>query len=69
MKGTVWTKGGCTSWYLDATGRNSTLWPDFTFRFRRRLRRFDPAAYAVLRRDGARGTDRQQPAPIAQRAG
>ena len=37
MRGTVWTAGGCRSWYLDATGRNSTLWPDFTFRFRRQL--------------------------------
>jgi hypothetical protein len=25
------------SWYLDRTGRNSSLWPDFTWRFRRRL--------------------------------
>jgi len=27
MRGTVWTSGGCRSWYLDRTGRNSTLWP------------------------------------------
>lgn len=33
MKGTVWTAGGCASWYLDKTGRNSTLWPSFTFDF------------------------------------
>ena len=26
--------GGCNSWYLDAQGRNTTLWPSFTFRFR-----------------------------------
>ncbi|MBV9772842.1 MAG: NAD(P)/FAD-dependent oxidoreductase [Gemmatimonadetes bacterium] len=45
MRGTVWTAGGCRSWYLDATGRNSTLWPDFTWRFRRRAARFDPTAY------------------------
>ena len=25
--GSVWTAGGCLSWYTDATGRNSTLWP------------------------------------------
>lgn len=41
-KGTVWTSGGCDSWYLDASGRNTTLWPDFTFRFRRLCRSFDP---------------------------
>ena len=46
MRGTVWTSGGCASWYLDATGRNSTLWPDFTWRFRRRAAPFDPSAYA-----------------------
>lgn len=33
MKGTVWTSGGCKSWYIDETGRNSTLWPSFTFSF------------------------------------
>ncbi len=45
MRGTVWTTGGCTSWYLDRNGRNSTLWPDFSFRFRRELRAFDPEVY------------------------
>jgi cation diffusion facilitator CzcD-associated flavoprotein CzcO len=35
MKGTVWTSGRCASWYLDSTGRNSTLWPGYTFTFRR----------------------------------
>ena len=38
---TVWNTGGCASWYLDDEGRNTTLWPDHTFRFRRRTRRFD----------------------------
>jgi cation diffusion facilitator CzcD-associated flavoprotein CzcO len=47
MVNTVWSRGGCHSWYLDATGRNSTIWPGFTWRYRRRLRRFDPAAYHV----------------------
>ncbi len=45
MKGTVWTDGGCASWYLDATGRNTTLWPRFTFCFRSITRRFDLASY------------------------
>ena len=31
MKRTVWTTGGCASWYLDAHGRNTTLWPRTTF--------------------------------------
>jgi cation diffusion facilitator CzcD-associated flavoprotein CzcO len=41
---TVWDRG-CTSWYRTASGRNTTNWPDFTFAYRRRTRRFDPAAY------------------------
>ena len=45
MEGTVWTAGGCNSWYLDRTGRNSTLWPSYTFSFMRRAR-FRPADYA-----------------------
>lgn len=44
---TVWNRGGCRSWYLDATGRNSTLWPAGTPEFRRRLSRFRPAEFAV----------------------
>ncbi len=45
MKKTIWTTGGCASWYLDAHGRNTTLWPGFTFVFRHLTRRFDVAAY------------------------
>ena len=59
MNGTVWTSGGCRSWYLDATGRNSTLWPDFTWRFRRRVARFEPGEYA-MERDGRLTGDRSQ---------
>jgi cation diffusion facilitator CzcD-associated flavoprotein CzcO len=47
MDGTVWTSGGCRSWYLDATGRNSTLWPDHTWTFRRRVARFEPGEYVM----------------------
>jgi cation diffusion facilitator CzcD-associated flavoprotein CzcO len=47
MRGTVWTAGRCKSWYLDDTGRNTTLWPHASFRFRRRTRRFDPDSYVL----------------------
>ncbi len=47
MDGTVWTAGGCASWYLDAQGHNTTLWPTFTWRFRRATRRFQPAEYTA----------------------
>jgi cation diffusion facilitator CzcD-associated flavoprotein CzcO len=46
-KGTVWVTGGCASWYIDRNGRNSTLWPTFTWPFRKRTRSFDEAAYAL----------------------
>jgi len=45
MAGTVWTAGGCASWYLDRTGRNSALWPDFTWSFRRRVASLKPEEY------------------------
>ena len=48
MAGTVWSAGGCHSWYQDPTGRVSALWPTFTLPFRRRLRRVDPAAYVPV---------------------
>jgi len=44
MRSTVWSTG-CSSWYLDEHGRNTTLWPGFTWKFRRATERFDPAAY------------------------
>ncbi|GHD14635.1 Baeyer-Villiger monooxygenase [Streptomyces violarus] len=49
MKRTVWNTGGCTSWYLDASGRNTTIWPGTTGEFRRATRRVDLAEYDVLR--------------------
>lgn len=43
---TVWVTGGCDSWYLDArTGKNTTLWPDFVWKFMWMNRRFSPAGH------------------------
>jgi len=47
MRRTVWSAGGCASWYLDSHGRNVTLWPRATFTFRRELAQFDTEAYAL----------------------
>jgi cyclohexanone monooxygenase len=47
MVGTVWTEGGCSSWYLTPDGTNRTLWPSFSDAFKRRLRGFDIADFAV----------------------
>ncbi|MGH2979193.1 MAG: flavin-containing monooxygenase [Solirubrobacterales bacterium] len=43
----VWNTGGCSSWYLDRTGRNTTIWPYFTWRYWQKTRRFDPAPYLL----------------------
>lgn len=51
---TVWASG-CRSWYLDANGRNVTLWPGFTVEYWWRTRRF-------------RLRDYQTPAPPAPAA-
>jgi cation diffusion facilitator CzcD-associated flavoprotein CzcO len=47
MGRTVWNTGGCASWYIDAQGKNTTIWPDFTFRFWQQTREFDAAAYEL----------------------
>jgi cation diffusion facilitator CzcD-associated flavoprotein CzcO len=47
LRGSVWNSGGCASWYLDAHGRNSTIWPGSTWPFKRRTSRFDAAAYEL----------------------
>lgn len=47
MQGTVWASG-CASWYLDARGRNTTIWPGFTFDFRRRTSHFDAEQYMLV---------------------
>ncbi|MGI5450189.1 flavin-containing monooxygenase [Streptomyces sp. CA-243310] len=52
MERTVWNTGGCTSWYLDANGLNTTVWPGTTGAFRRETRTVDLAEYEVLRKGG-----------------
>ncbi|MGH8529834.1 MAG: flavin-containing monooxygenase [Nevskiales bacterium] len=46
-KEAIWSVGGCRSWYLLPNGKNVTLWPGFTWQFRRSTRRFDAAAYEL----------------------
>jgi cyclohexanone monooxygenase len=50
---TVWNQGGCQSWYLHPeTGRNVTLWPDYTWAFRRMTKQFDANAYQCTTQKG-----------------
>ncbi|WP_406289977.1 flavin-containing monooxygenase [Embleya sp. NBC_00896] len=52
MRHTVWSAGGCTSWYMDErNGRITALWPGSLSRFRRMNRRFSPAGHRARRRD------------------
>ena len=47
LDGTIWTAGGCQSWYLDADGGTSAIWPGYTREFRRALRTFDARDYRL----------------------
>ncbi|MDZ4350323.1 MAG: NAD(P)/FAD-dependent oxidoreductase [Xanthomonadaceae bacterium] len=48
LAASVWNTGGCSSWYRTASGLNTTLWPDFTFLYRHRTRRFDSENYRAV---------------------
>ncbi len=50
LAGTVWMSG-CKSWYQNAAGKNTTLWPGFTVEFAARTARMRPADYILRRRD------------------
>jgi cation diffusion facilitator CzcD-associated flavoprotein CzcO len=47
LEGTVWNAGGCSSWYIDGKGRNSVMWPTFTWEYRARTKRFDLENYVA----------------------
>jgi len=50
LKKAIWSTGGCKSWYLDPrTGKNTTLWPGFTWRFRQATAQFSIADYHAYR--------------------
>jgi cation diffusion facilitator CzcD-associated flavoprotein CzcO len=51
MQNTVWVKGGCNSWYVDRSGRNSTLWPDWTSVHASATSELDLDEYEVVRAD------------------
>ncbi len=47
MGSSVWMTGGCSSYYVDAEGRNTVIWPHSAMAFRRALRRLDLNEYVV----------------------
>jgi cation diffusion facilitator CzcD-associated flavoprotein CzcO len=48
LAGTVWNSG-CHNWYLDATGRNATIWPHLAWRYWLETRRVRTADYEFAR--------------------
>lgn len=48
MQRTTWTSG-CDSWYLTEDGKNTTLWPGYSWQYRVQSRRFDSHVYQRLR--------------------
>ena len=46
LGGSIWASG-CKSWYVNEQGKNTTLWPGFTFRFRQATKQFRLADYTV----------------------
>lgn len=47
MRNSSWLSG-CQSWYLNADGTNSTMWPGFSFEYVLRVRKMDMSAYNIV---------------------
>jgi hypothetical protein len=47
FKGTTWTSG-CNSWYLTKDGKNTTLWPSFSWQYRLTTRHFSAVEYEFV---------------------
>jgi ABC-type Zn uptake system ZnuABC Zn-binding protein ZnuA len=45
LKKTIWKIGGCQSWYQDAKGNVTTIWPDFTWAYILLMKSFDYKNY------------------------
>lgn len=55
--GTVWTSGGCSSWYLDAAGVNRAIWPGSTLSYWRATRSPDPHDFEFTRPEDRENDD------------
>ncbi len=47
LANSVWMTGGCSSYYVDAAGRNTVNWPHSAMAFRRGVRRLDRSEYLM----------------------
>ncbi|PJZ68101.1 4-hydroxyacetophenone monooxygenase [Leptospira perolatii] len=48
----VWSTGGCVSWYNTQSGKNTTLWPGFTFEFKARTYFLKTSDFEFVRTNG-----------------
>jgi cation diffusion facilitator CzcD-associated flavoprotein CzcO len=48
LEKTVWASG-CKSWYMNATGKNTTLYPGLTLTYRKETKKFDATAYKKVK--------------------
>jgi len=55
LKQTVWASG-CKSWYMNADGKNTALYPGLTLTFRKETKKFDPLAYNLASRSAVPAT-------------
>ncbi|MEE1787490.1 NAD(P)/FAD-dependent oxidoreductase [Streptomyces sp. SP17BM10] len=66
MDRTVWSTGGCRSWYQDHNGKNTVLWPGSTTAFRRATRKVDLGEYELIMRKTPATASGPAQAPSAQ---
>lgn len=64
LAGTVWASG-CKSWYINESGKNTTLWPGFTFRYRQATSAFSLADYQVIKTSTTPQADTERTARAA----
>ncbi|AYV56874.1 NAD(P)/FAD-dependent oxidoreductase [Leptospira kmetyi] len=51
LEKSIWNTGGCVSWYRTKSGKNTTLWPGFTFEFRLKTKSVNLSHYEVAKSD------------------
>ena len=61
----VWELGGCTSFYQDVNGRNASIYPDWTFKFRRDSAKWKKNAYHLTSGPIAQTSDRPVPGELS----
>ena len=67
LGGAVWSRS-CKSWYVDAHGRNITLWPHSTWRFAAEMRQLRDSEYELVAATGEDAGDRAQGLALAEAA-